>query len=119
MVRIHAGQPVLLRKMRHLAVHSGLIHRYSFAHSPTTRKGMPTSSFTFRGFLSYSHSTESRLAAELQHALQRFAKPYYALRGIHIFRGLGPLLEFALGPLQPVQFLPDEPFGPGLGTFPL
>jgi WD40 repeat protein len=43
-------------------------------------------SYTSKAFLSYSHHADSTLAAELQYALQRFAKRYYALRALHIFR---------------------------------
>src|ERR1700676_2943268 len=40
----------------------------------------------YKAFLSYSHKADQALAAELQHALQQFAKPYYALRAIQVFR---------------------------------
>src|SRR3954466_4783603 len=51
----------------------------------------------YNAFISYNHSTDSNLAAALQSALHRFAKPWYKLRALHIFRdqtnlGLNPAL---------------------------
>jgi WD40 repeat protein len=40
----------------------------------------------YNAFISYSHASDSMLAAALQSALHRFAKPWYKLRGLHIFR---------------------------------
>jgi WD40 repeat protein len=40
----------------------------------------------FDAFISYSHKGDKRLAASLQHALQRFAKPWYRRRALRIFR---------------------------------
>lgn len=40
----------------------------------------------YSAFISYSHTADSRLAAALQSALHRFAKPWYKLRALHIFR---------------------------------
>src|ERR1700728_3887627 len=40
----------------------------------------------YNAFISYSHASDSALAAALQSALHRFAKPWYKLRGLHIFR---------------------------------
>jgi hypothetical protein len=40
----------------------------------------------YRAFLSYSHAGDDRLAAALQYGLQQFAKPYYALRALDVFR---------------------------------
>ncbi len=37
-------------------------------------------------FISYSHATDGMLAPALQSALQRFAKPWYRLRALRIFR---------------------------------
>jgi hypothetical protein len=44
----------------------------------------PTSSFD--GFSSYSHAVDGELAPKLQRALSRFAKPWYRLRSLRIFR---------------------------------
>ncbi len=41
---------------------------------------------SYNAFISYSHNTDSTLAASLQSALHRFAKPWYKLRAVHIFR---------------------------------
>jgi WD40 repeat protein len=40
----------------------------------------------YNAFISYSHTADGALAAALQSALHRFAKPWYKLRGLHIFR---------------------------------
>jgi WD40 repeat protein len=59
----------------------------------------------YRAFLSYSHSGDERLAAALQYGLQQFAKPYYMLRALDVFRdktdlgakpGLWPTIAKAL-----------------------
>lgn len=41
---------------------------------------------SYDAFISYSHNTDNTLAAALQSALHRFAKPWYKLRALHIFR---------------------------------
>lgn len=40
----------------------------------------------YNAFISYSHTADATLAAALQSALHRFAKPWYKLRALHIFR---------------------------------
>lgn len=40
----------------------------------------------YKAFVSYSHAADDRLAPMLQSSLQRFAKPFYKLRAIDIFR---------------------------------
>jgi WD40 repeat protein len=40
----------------------------------------------YDGFISYSHAVDGRLAPTLQSALQRFAKPWYRLRAVRVFR---------------------------------
>lgn len=40
----------------------------------------------YNAFLSYSHAADGTLAPSLQSALHRFAKPWYKLRALHIFR---------------------------------
>src|ERR1700683_3061070 len=40
----------------------------------------------YSAFISYSHTADSTLASALQSALHRFAKPWYKLRAVHIFR---------------------------------
>jgi hypothetical protein len=60
---------------------------------------------TYRAFISYSHAVDGQLAPALQSALQRFAKPWYRLRAIRVFRdktglsvtpALWPAIEQAL-----------------------
>ena len=40
----------------------------------------------YNAFISYSHTADGTLAAALQSALHSFAKPWYKLRALHIFR---------------------------------
>ena len=40
----------------------------------------------YRAFISYSHAADGKLAPTLQAALQSFAKPWYRLRSIRVFR---------------------------------
>jgi tetratricopeptide (TPR) repeat protein len=40
----------------------------------------------YRAFLSYSHAADDRLGAILQSSLHRFAKPWYRMRAINVFR---------------------------------
>src|ERR1700720_4139429 len=41
---------------------------------------------TYNAFISYSHTADGPLAAALQSALHSFARPWYKLRALHIFR---------------------------------
>ena len=59
----------------------------------------------FDAFVSYSHAADAKLAAELQTALHRLARPWYAVRALHVFRdktslsanpALWPAIETAL-----------------------
>ena len=59
----------------------------------------------YKAFISYSHSADDKLAPALQSALHRFAKPFYRLRAIRVFRDktslhltpeLWPLIQKAL-----------------------
>ena len=40
----------------------------------------------YNAFISYSHTADATLASALQSALHRFAKPWYKLRAVHVFR---------------------------------
>ncbi len=40
----------------------------------------------YKAFMSYSHAADGKLAPAFQAALQRFAKPWYRLRAIRVFR---------------------------------
>ena len=46
--------------------------------------GMPGPQYD--GFISYSHAADGRLAPALQRGLQRFARPWYRIRALRIFR---------------------------------
>jgi WD40 repeat protein len=59
----------------------------------------------YKAFISYSHAADASLASALQSSLQRFARPWYKLRAIRVFRdktslavnaGLWPSIEKAL-----------------------
>ena len=61
--------------------------------------------YTYKAFISYSHGEDSKLAAALHSALHRFARPWYRLRAMHVFRdkismsanpALWPAIEHAL-----------------------
>jgi hypothetical protein len=41
---------------------------------------------TYKAFISYSHAADGQLAPAIQSALQSFAKPWYKLRAIVVFR---------------------------------
>ena len=46
--------------------------------------GMPE--LQYDGFISYSHAADGQLAPALQRGLQRFARPWYRVRALRIFR---------------------------------
>ena len=46
----------------------------------------PPGDDVYHGFISYSHAADGKLARALQRGLQRFAKPWYRTRALHIFR---------------------------------
>ena len=41
---------------------------------------------SYAAFISYSHAADGKLAPAIQSGLQRFAKPWYRRRSIHVFR---------------------------------
>lgn len=64
-----------------------------------------TSTYTYKAFISYSHAGDGRLAPALEQGLHRFAKPWYRIRAMRIFRDettlaltheLWPAIEAAL-----------------------
>src|SRR5262245_58988443 len=63
-------------------------------------------SFTFKAFISYSHAADGKLAPAIQHGLHHFARPWYRMRALRVFRdetnlsvspGLWSTIEKALG----------------------
>ncbi len=69
------------------------------------RSGGRPEGFRYDAFISYSHSADGELAPALQRGLQSFAKPWYRLRAVRIFRDatglsvtpeLWPAIETAL-----------------------
>jgi hypothetical protein len=46
----------------------------------------PPGPAVYHGFISYSHAADGKLAPALQKGLQQFAKPWYRVRALHIFR---------------------------------
>jgi len=58
----------------------------------STNSGPEAPSYRYRAFISYSTAADGGLAPALQSGLQRFAKPWYWIRAIRVFRdqtGLG------------------------------
>jgi WD40 repeat protein len=55
----------------------------SVARPEAREEAMPT---RYDAFISYSHAADGRLASELQSALHSFAKPWYRLRALRVFR---------------------------------
>jgi hypothetical protein len=77
--------------------------------APTAKDPRSSGVLRFHAFMSYSHAADGRFAPALQAALQRFAKPWYRRRALHIFRdktnlsatpGLWPTIERALADSQ-------------------
>jgi WD40 repeat protein len=56
------------------------------AETDLPRAASTVPSFKYHAFLSYSHRADRRLAPALQSALNRFARPWYRLRWMTIFR---------------------------------
>jgi hypothetical protein len=54
--------------------------------SPTGKGENTRYKMQYNGFLSYSHAADSKLAPAVQSALHRFARPWYRLRSVWIFR---------------------------------
>ena len=50
-----------------------------------------TSAWRYKAFVSYSHAADAQLAAALQSSLQQFAKPWYRLRAMRLFRDVTSL----------------------------
>src|SRR3712207_1516072 len=53
---------------------------------PTPPDTKADTSAEFAGFISYSHRADRRLAIALQQGLHGFAKPWYRVRAIRVFR---------------------------------
>lgn len=62
--------------------------------------------YTYNAFISYSHSADGQVAPAIQSALHRFARPWYRMRALRIFRdetnlsvspALWPTIEQSLG----------------------
>ncbi|WP_198315822.1 WD40 domain-containing protein [Chitinophaga tropicalis] len=47
---------------------------------------MNNAGFKYNAFISYSHAADNKLAPRIQSALHKFAKPWYKLRQLHIYR---------------------------------
>jgi MTH538 TIR-like domain (DUF1863) len=54
--------------------------------APRAVRGAARSVRTYDAFVSYSHAADGRLAPAMQAGLQRFAKPWYRLRSLRVFR---------------------------------
>ena len=82
--------------------------------SPTGVQSPPLEKARYNAFVSYSHAADDKLAPVVQHALHTFAKPWYQLRAMHVFRdktnlaaspGLWQSIETALGDSQWFLFM--------------
>jgi len=80
------------------------------------RREAPQPRITYNAFLSYSHSTDEKLAAVLQRALHRFAKRPFRLRAVRVFRdtaslganpALWPAIEQALAASEYLILMPS------------
>jgi WD40 repeat protein len=47
---------------------------------------VPPTEHRYKAFISYSHAADGKLAPALQTGLERFAKPWYRLRALRVFR---------------------------------
>jgi WD40 repeat protein len=54
--------------------------------SVRNRHGRASNGYAYSAFISYSHALDEKLAPALQTALQQFAKPWYKLRALRVFR---------------------------------
>src|SRR4051812_571336 len=48
--------------------------------------GPASHAYRYKAFISYSHAADGKLAPALQAGLQQFAKPWYRLRTMRVFR---------------------------------
>ena len=78
----------------------------------------------YDAFISYSHRLDAAITARLQAELQRFAKPWYRVRALHVFRDqtslaasphLWTTIEEALAALEANP--PHTPAAPPLPRF--
>jgi|SRR5215467_13764638 len=88
------------------------------------RREAPQPRITYNAFLSYSHSTDEKLAAVLQRALHRFAKRPFRLRAVRVFRdtaslganpALWPAIEQALAASEYLILMPSPQAAASLG----
>jgi WD40 repeat protein len=77
----------------------------------------PTVEHTYKAFISYSHAADGKLAPAIQTGLHRFAKPWYRLRAMRVFRDettlatspeLWPSIESALMHSEYFLFLASD-----------
>jgi len=80
----------------------------------------PSENRTYKGFISYSHAADDRLAPALQSGLQRFAKPWYDCGPCAFYRrqdaairdtgvvGIDPEGAGGCGLLYPAGFAPGR-----------
>ena len=67
--------------------------------------------YRYKAFISYSHSADNRLAPALRTALHGFAKPWYRLRTVRVFRDeTGLAITPALWPSIEAALLDSEYF---------
>jgi WD40 repeat protein len=99
---------VMLRKRRsHRLISSSRAHNFvDSAEDSDHRQRKSGTGISYAAFISYSHALDGKLAPALQSGLQRFAKPWYRLRALRVFRdeaslsanpGLWSSIQTALG----------------------
>ena len=64
----------------------------------------------YDAFISYSHGGDGKLAPTLQTGIERFAKPWYRIRALKVFRDQSSLsANPKLWPSAPIHTLTDAP----------
>jgi WD40 repeat protein len=53
---------------------------------PSPERRAPVAVFAYKAFISYSHAADGLLAPALRDGLQQFARPWYRLRSMRVFR---------------------------------
>jgi WD40 repeat protein len=84
MVRVLKSVWKILPLLRALGKNFVVDYLWRGNSSPKIR--MQTIKYPYRAFLSYSHAADGKLAPALQLALHRFAKPWYRIRALQVFR---------------------------------
>ncbi|MGW0732258.1 TIR domain-containing protein [Streptomyces sp. NPDC002851] len=74
-----------------LKVPRSLVTRRLSNAEPVSPAERPEDRYAYDAFISYSRAADGELARVLQHGLHTFAKPWYRLRALRVFRDEGSL----------------------------